>query len=363
MNTGWFKDLFIDEAKSALDYHGTLGGSGGNSSGSGGNSGDEEWFNDGNTHIWISLPEGKTSPMLGVCVDGTVTVDWGDGSEPYVLTGTSKLTQKYTPTHEYGKKGNYVITLTVDGEMVISGYNGITGGTHLLRYSTNGDCRNAMYANAIQKAEIGNGTIIGGNAFIYCYGLTDVLIHDGVTSIGNTAFQYCRNLKSIVIPDSVVTIGNYAFDSCYKLATVTLPKAVDTIGEYVFQHCYSLTTIKMPDTVTSMGAAIFHSCYMLSDVTIPYGPTKLHSTFTKCHSLKHSIIPNSVTTVGHYSFSECYSMECLDFSNYESVPTLESSTPFNTSYPRYEILVPAALYDEWIAATNWTKYASYIKAV
>ena len=27
----------------------------------------DEWIGDGNTHIWITLYEGRTSPMLGVC--------------------------------------------------------------------------------------------------------------------------------------------------------------------------------------------------------------------------------------------------------------------------------------------------------
>lgn len=87
-----------------------------------GSGGNEEWIGDGNTHIWITLSEGRTSPMLGVCPRGKVTVDWGDGTTPDVLTGTSISTVKWTPTHEYAEPGDYVITLIVDERM---GFKGI----------------------------------------------------------------------------------------------------------------------------------------------------------------------------------------------------------------------------------------------
>ena len=145
-------------AKNLFKYRGFMwGGSG--SGGSGGGSASKEWFNDGNTHIWISLPEGRTSPMLGVCPKGTVTVDWGDGSEPDVLTGTSTSTAQWTPVHNYDKHGDYIITLSVDGTMGIVGDVVSNSGTRLLRYSSGGDARNYVYMNAIKKVEVGNGGV------------------------------------------------------------------------------------------------------------------------------------------------------------------------------------------------------------
>ena len=41
---------------------------------------------DGKTRIYIRLEEGRTSPMLGVCPNGTVTLDWCDGTTPDTLT-------------------------------------------------------------------------------------------------------------------------------------------------------------------------------------------------------------------------------------------------------------------------------------
>lgn len=243
--------------RNLLKYGFLFGGSGsggsGGSGGGGGNSGGgstEEWIGDGNTHIWITLHEGRTSPMLGVCPKGTVTVDWGDGTTPDVLTGTSTSTVTWTPNHEYAEPGDYVITLTVDGEMGFSGTSGSGQFAHLLRYSSGGDSRNQAYQNTVQKIEIGSG----------------------VTSIGTYAFQNCYSLASIVIPDSVTSIGSNAFNNCYGI-------------------------------------------------------------------------------------------RYYDFTKHTAVPALTSTNAFNGTPPDCEIRVPAALYDKWIVATNWTTYASKIVAV
>ena len=104
---------------------------------------------DGTTRVYIHLEEGRTSPMLGVCPKGTVTVDWGDGTMPDVLTGTSTSTVVWTPTHEYAEPGDYVITLTVEGEMGLSGSSTVLGYANILRYSENDDVRNSVYQNAV----------------------------------------------------------------------------------------------------------------------------------------------------------------------------------------------------------------------
>jgi hypothetical protein len=57
----------------------------------------------------------------------------------------------------------------------------------------------------------GHVTAIGDGAFIYCIGLTAVVIPSCVTDIGNEAFAYCRNLASVTnlnpvlqdLPDNV----------------------------------------------------------------------------------------------------------------------------------------------------------------
>lgn len=261
--------------------------------GSGGGTG-EEWIGDGNTHIWITLSEGRTSPMLGVGVNGTVTVDWGDGTTPDILTGTSTSTVVWTPTHNYAKPGDYVITLTVDGEMEFLGDS--TTYSYILRHSENDNPINTIYRHAVRKIEVSKS----------------------VTNIRNYAFYSCRALASVVIPNSVKTIQDHAFDACYSLVPFVIPNSVTNIGGCSFYNCISLASV---------------------------------------------VIPNSVTRISSDAFHGCIGIRFFDFSTYTAIPSLGNVNAFADIAPDCEFRVPAALYDKWIAATNWVTYADRIVAV
>ena len=274
---------------------------------------------DGKTRIYIRLEEGRTSPMLGVCPNGTVTVDWGDGTTPDTLTGASTTTVKWTPNHAYAAPGEYVIKLTVDGTMGFYGIFSSSGGSAILRYSSSDDNRNRVYQNSVQKIEIGNG----------------------VTSVGDSAFYYCYSLSSITIPDSVTSIGQYAFASCYSLSSITIPNRVTSIGQSTFSGCSSLVSITIPDGITSIASRAFYNCYSLTSITIP----------------------NGVTSIASNAFYNCYSVAFYDFSNHTSVPTLANTNAFTNIPADCQIRVPASLVDAWKAATNWSTYANYIVGV
>lgn len=326
------KEQFLQKA---IENGGNAGSGG---SGVGGGSADEGWIGDGNTHIWISLQEGRTSPMLGVCPKGTVTVDWGDGTTPDVLTGTSLTTVKCTPNHEYAKAGDYVITLTVNGEVTFgidSAYQ------YLLRKTINGSEEDLVYNNAVKKVEIGDGASVGKNAFYYCYSLSSVFIPNSLTSIDGSAFSQCYSLKKITIPWSMTSIGRNAFGNCSSLKSIIIPDGVTSIAVQAFKQCYSLSSVSIPDSVTSIDNSAFQLCQSLASIAIPAG----------------------VTRVGEAVFSSCKGLHYIDFSNHTSIPTLVSTNAFTSVAKDLEIRVPAALYDEWIAATNWSSLASQIVAV
>ena len=297
---------------------------------------------DGKTRIYIHLEDGRTSPMLGCCPNGTVTVDWGDGTEPDTLTGTSTSTVQWTPTHEYGTPGDYVIKLSVDGSVRFAGINSPNHGNYLLRNSSGSDGRNRVYQNAIEKVEIGDGvTSIGGSAFYSCYSLSAITIPDGVTSIGTQVlFQNCYSLSSVTIPNGVTSIDNQAFHSCYSLSSVTIPNGVTSIGTQAFYNCFSLSSVTIPNGVTSIGNQAFYNC-----------------------TLSSVVIPDGVTSIGSKAFYNCHGIRYYDFTHHTAVPTLSNIDAFNGIAADCEIRVPAALADEWKAATNWTTYADYIVGV
>ena len=297
---------------------------------------------DGKTRIYIHLEDGRTSPMLGCCPNGTVTVDWGDGTEPDTLTGTSISTVKWTPTHEYSAAGDYVIKLTVSGSVSFEGSKSSNQYSNLLRYSSGSDTRNQVYQNAIQKVEIG----------------------DSVTSIRSYAFRGCRSLSSITIPNSVTSIGSYAFADCYSISAITIPNSVTSIGNYAFAYCYSISAITIPNSVTSISSYAFRGCYSISAITIPNSVTSIGNyAFSSCRSLSSITIPNSVTQIGDYAFQYCSGVRYYDFTRHTAVPTLSNTNAFSNISADCEIRVPAALADEWKAATNWTTYANKIVGV
>ena len=297
---------------------------------------------DGKTRIYIRLEEGRTSPMLGVCPNGTVTVDWGDGTTPDTLTGTDVTTVKWTPNHAYAVPGEYVIKLTVDGTMGFYGEFSLTSASAILRYSSSDDNRNYVYRSSVQKIEIGNGiTSIDGSSFYSCYSLASITMPNSITSIKESIFYSCYSLTSITIPDSVTNIGKSIFNSCYSLASITIPNGITSVGDSAFHNCRSLASITIPNGITSVGDSIFNSCYSLASITIP----------------------NGITSIGDSAFKNCRGVVFYDFTACTTVPTLASTTAFTGIPADCKIRVPAALVNAWKAATNWSTYADHIVGV
>ena len=293
----------------------------------------------GKTRIYIRLEEGRTSPMLGVCPNGTVTVDWGDGTTPDTLTGTSTSTVKWTPHHAYAAPGEYVIKLTVDGAMGFYGTTSSNQYSAILRYSSGSDARNYVYPNSVQKIEIGSGvTSIGVSAFYDCYSLASVSIPNGVTSINSYAFYNCYSLASITIPNGVTSIGDYAFNDCSFLASVSIPNGVTSIDNYAFNDCYSLASITIPNGITRIGDRTFYCCYSLASIIIPNGVTSIGGeAFSYCHSLASVSIPNGVTSIGNYAFYYCYSLASVSIPN--GVTSINSYAFYNC-YSLASITIP-----------------------
>lgn len=307
---------------------------------------------DGKTRLYIHLEEGRTSPVLGIGVKGTVTVDWGDGTTPEVLTGTSTSTVVYTANHEYAKPGDYVVRLTVEGNMGAVQCMAVNGS----------DNRNKAYQNAVQRIEIGHGvTSIGG--FSEYYSLSSITIPNSVTSMGRSAFSSCYSLSYLTIPDSVTSLDDYTFSSCTSLSTVSVPDGVPYMWYGAFQKCSSLSSITIP-SATSVGSTAFSNCNSLRSITIPQGVTSIgQNSFASCYSLSSITVPSSVTSISGNGFASCYGVRYYDFSKHTVVPTMLNATAFSSIASDCEIRVPAALYDEWIAETNWATYASNIVAV
>ena len=150
---------------------------------------------DGKTRLYCRFEEGRLHPYLGIGLNGTVVIDWGDGSATSTLTGTS-LTDAQVADHVYASGGDYVITLTVtSGSAQIYGNSSIT---FLLRKSGSSSSYNSLvYSNSLVKVQLGTDIGIGNYAFNSCYSLASITIPSGVTSIGANAFNNDYGLGEI----------------------------------------------------------------------------------------------------------------------------------------------------------------------
>jgi hypothetical protein len=96
-------------------------------------------------------------------------------------------------------------------------------------------------------------TLIGGNAFYGCTGLTNITIPNSVTSIGGSAFYGCTNLSSITIPDSVSSIGGAAFSNCSNLVSAQFDGEAPSIGSQVFENTQVSYTVVGAANAASYG--------------------------------------------------------------------------------------------------------------
>ena len=335
---------------------------------------------DGKTRIYITLPEGRTTPTLGLGINGSVDVDWGDGSTHDTMTG-SDLTTLVNQQHTYSQPGDYIITIEVveNSEITFLASNYSSG---LLWDGAQNYIQ--AYKSAVKSVLIGQGvTSIGDNAFRDCHSLKSISIPQGVTSIGSSAFYNCYSLTSISIPQGVTYIRDYvfntctsltsisipqgvetingnAFQNCYNLTSISIPQSVTYIGDVAFDHCYSLTSISIPQGVTSIGDSVFNACYSLTSVSIPQGVTSIGSSvFGSCTSLTSISIPQSVRTISGNAFYTCNSMAI--FRIYATTtPTISSST-FSSIPADCIIYVPADSVEAYKSASNWSAQSDKIQ--
>lgn len=323
---------------------------------------------DGSTRIHIHLEEGYTSPMLGIGVNGTVTVDWGDGTEPDTLRNNDTYYATYTNKHEYAAPGDYLIKLIPNGSMKFTMSENAQTSTILINAQDDTDPLNKIYLSSVRKIELGDGFEESGFTWLSfggCHSLETISVCANVYPT-DQSITNCWGLKFFVVPnsDNFDTIGQYAFRNCYSLTGISLPDNVKEISSNAFSNCYSLRTITLPDSLMTFGTTALGYCYHLLSVVLPNSITNTNSSlFTNSIGLVCAKFNSGISTIGAGAFKSCISLRSVDFTQCTKVPTLSNTSAFSGVPNYFRIMVPAALYDEWIAANNWSSYAANIVAV
>lgn len=192
-------------------------------------------------------------------------------------------------------------------------------------------------------------TVIGEEAFKWCFELKSISIPNSIIAIENSAFFNCINLMYLALPVSVTNIGNYAFAYCQYMKSVVIPKSVTEIGYAAFAGCESLTSfsvdsenpvykfengmlladdnttlvaylgdrsetkVTIPSTVKTIFNRAFLDCDWLTEVVMPNSVTTIgERAFYYCSALSDIELPNSVRRIEMFAFDYCESIESID---------------------------------------------------
>lgn len=312
---------------------------------------------DGKTHVHIRLLPGRTSPYVGLAVDGTAVVDWGDGSTPDTITGSSLSTLVYTPQHAYPAPGKYEITIAVTGEAAIRGVD--EGAAALLTKKASAVNSNVTYTSAIEAVELAENMGIGNRAFQACYGLSTVVLSGACTSIPEKAFAACSRLLFVSIPSGVTSIGVDAFRSDRMLLSVSIPKGVVTIGTDALAYNYGMYDVSVPEGVTAIPNELFYSSAGITSVVIPEGVVGIGSkAFGGGYVMTDLRIPSTVTAIAAQAFSNCCGLAEIHFYS-ATPPAVANSNAFENLPADCRIYVPAGKLSAYTSAANYPSSGTY----
>lgn len=202
-----------------------------------------------------------------------------------------------------------------------------------------------------------------------------------VTRIHQEAFAGDSRVKRVEIPESITDIGFAAFDSCENLSSLYFhERCRATLAMGCFNKCNALKQVTVPALITVVGDSAFRECQSLKKIVI-YGAIGVRMCWGS-ENLKEVYIGDDVTTIPERAFAYCSALDTVrmgknvihigiqafyetslkevDFSQHSIVPTLENAYAFKGIK---KITVPAHLYEEWIAANEWSRLTSRIVSV
>lgn len=185
-----------------------------------------------------------------------------------------------------------------------------------------------------------------------------------ITQIGSKALSDFDDCRSFHFPQSL-TKFNYA--SCSNnsyLYEITGIENVTDISDSAFSNCDRLKMSNLPAGLIDIGAYAFYGNNAISISKIPVGVTTINEgVFQRCFSLKDITFLGNISKINNYAFYFCSKLSKLVFPSNSVVPILQGTNVLKNTSSELIIYIPDALYDTWIAATNWATYASKIKKI
>lgn len=273
------------------------------------------------------------NPYFSFGINGSIEIDWGDGSETTTLTGTNVGTRIET-RHEYAR-GNYVMSITVTGSM---------------RFVASTNCPQFTYMWTPPSNN-------NGQRIAWC-ALKHIRFGANVSVMANS-FYNCRDLKTVTVPSYLSPANGNIFTECHTLKFLALPNWTGT--NMISQSDINFATLK--GGTATIDASAFSGCTMAKYVTIPHTITSIgNSAFLSCISLREMWFPKGLTSIGSTCFKNNLALSRYHFLS-ETPPTLGSGS-FDSTASGEIIRVPYSedhsILEAYQTATNWSTYASKI---
>lgn len=336
---------------------------------------------DGKTKIKIKLEDYALKPCLGLGgINGSVEIDWGDGSQIETITGSDISTIVNTP-HTYSSAGNYTIQINPVGTSTfkISGPIGVTAYSYLLNDNTTSNVR-SIYNSYVNEIYLGKNIVFGKNGFSGLKNLKKINIPKTITESPNGFSN--NSVKTIVIPQGIKILGIFK-DS--KAKRIILPEGLTRISQNSFSGCLEIKKLIIPSSVTTIET---YACSVLDAdlVVMPYSITSMKSYafqalkageikgYTYCASESNSgsnyldstllkkIKLKPCSTIVSQAFKGCTNLELIDCSEFTSIPSANVSNVFGNVPNTCKLIVPASLYESWSSNSSWANAFDIISA-
>lgn len=315
---------------------------------------------DNSTRFLVDIAENGTKRMCVSCsatISNDSTIDWGDGTVESITTSAVRR------VHEYPTQGKFVVSIKSTNGRVHFGLDNVNC-DHSPTF-TEGDDFNVTEAN------IGSNVKITGRAFLYNT-IPVITLAEGVEIESSNAFLY-SNVRSLIFPRSMTKL-NLSLDYNAYLKTVVFPPTMTEVVGNAPKGCKHLDSYILPDGLTSVVLpqtscivrcqisqnAISISANSLYDslvknFTIPDGITALaYGVLRNCVFLTSIRMPPNLDSIDSYCLQGIRLCLLIDFRRATRIPTLSATSAITGLPTDCKIVVPDELYDEWIAATNWS---------
>ena len=274
---------------------------------------------DGATRLYVSIGDGRLNKFISCAVNGTLTIDWGDGTTPDTVTGSSTSSSSIVDiAHNYAKAGDYCISMSALGQY---------------QFNVNKTPSNSSLKFNVVSANIGANGLAGPNMFSGCINMISLTLPKNIGNMYGSCIRNCRALSHLILP-----IGSSSNDSYIlagsQLKTLSFPKE------------YRL------DTATCEGCAFL-------EITPPeVAGTDTRNTFQNNTSLTSFTFPDTTTTISYW-LNGCTSLGYIKFTS-TTPPSVTAATAWNNIPSDCYILVPLNTLDDYLNETNMPDDSTYL---